>query len=88
MTAAPAMKQRLKYRLKIISGPHQNEIHTLDKDLIKVGRGDDNTIQLPRDGRISRNHMEIVWTGSQFKIKNLSQKNFVMLNEKVIGRIG
>lgn len=84
MTAAPAMNQRLKYRLKIISGPHQNEIHTLDKDLIKVGRGDDNTIQLPRDGRISRNHMEIIWNGTEFRIKNLSQKNFVMLNERVI----
>jgi pSer/pThr/pTyr-binding forkhead associated (FHA) protein len=84
MSAAPAIKIRLKYRLKIVSGPHQNEIHTLDKDVNKIGRGDDNTIRLPRDGRISRNHMEIIWTGSEFKIKNLSQKNFVMLNERVI----
>ena len=81
---APALKPRLKYRLKIISGPHQNEIHTLDKDMVKIGRGDDNTIQLPRDARISRNHVEILWTGAEFKVKNLSQKNFVMVNEKVV----
>lgn len=84
MSAAPAIKAKLKYRLKIVSGPHQNEIHTLEKDLIKIGRGDDNTIQLPRDARISRNHLEISWTGSEFKIRNLSQKNFVMINEKVV----
>ncbi len=84
MAAAPALKPRLKYRLKIISGPHQNEIHTLDKDMVKIGRGDDNTIQLPRDARISRNHIEVVWTGTEFKVKNLSNKNFVMVNEKVV----
>lgn len=84
MATAPALKPRLKYRLKIISGPHQNEIHTLDKDMVKIGRGDDNTIQLPRDARISRNHIEVIWTGTEFKVKNLSQKNFVMVNEKVV----
>lgn len=84
MSAAPAIKSRLKYRLKVISGPHLNEIHTLDKDIVKIGRGDDNTIQLPRDGRISRHHAEIVWTGIDFKIKNLSQKNFVMVNDHVV----
>ena len=84
MSAAPAMKSRHKYRLKIVSGPHANEIHTLDKDIIKIGRGDDNTIQLPRDGRISRNHVEIIWNGFDFKLKNLSQKNFVMVNERVV----
>ncbi len=84
MSAAPAIKSRPKFRLKIISGPHQNEVHALDQDLIKIGRGDDNTIQLPRDARISRHHIEIFWTGFGFKVKNLSQKNFVMVNEKVV----
>ncbi len=84
MSAAPAVKPMPSYRLKILAGPHQNEIHTLDKELIRIGRGDDNTIQLPRDGRISRNHIEIYWTGFEFKLKSLSQKNFVMVNEKVI----
>ena len=84
MSAAPVVKNRHKFRLKIVSGPHANEIHTLDKDIIKIGRGDDNTIQLPRDGRISRNHVEIIWNGFDFKLKNLSQKNFVMVNERVV----
>lgn len=84
MSAAPVVKNRHKFRLKIISGPHQNEIHTLDKDVVKIGRGDDNTIQLPRDGRISRNHVEIIWNGFDFKLRNLSQKNFVMVNERVV----
>ncbi len=84
MSSAPALKSRLPYRLKIISGPHQNEVHTLDKDVIKLGRGDDNTIQLPRDGRISRHHVEIYWNGFEYRVKNLSQKNFVMVNEKVV----
>ena len=84
MSAAPAIKSKPKFRLKVISGPHQNEIHTLDRDVVKIGRGDDNTIQLPRDGRISRNHVEIFWNGFDFKLRNLSQKNFVMVNEKVV----
>jgi pSer/pThr/pTyr-binding forkhead associated (FHA) protein len=84
VSAAPAMKSKPKYRLKIIAGPHQNEIHTLEKEIVKIGRGDDNTIQLPRDGRISRNHVEIYWSGSEFRVKNLSQKNFVMVNERVV----
>lgn len=84
MSAAPVIKPQLTYRLKIILGPHQNEIHTLDKDLIKIGRGDDNTIQLPRDSRISRNHIEIARVGTEYKVRNLSQKNFVMVNDKVV----
>jgi len=84
MSAAPAIKSRLKYKLKIVAGPHLNEVYGLDQDLLRIGRGEDNDIRLVNDGRVSRHHVKIVWTGTEYRFANLSQKNFVMLDGQVL----
>lgn len=84
MTAAPAIKSRLKFKLKIVAGPHLNEVYSLDHDSLRIGRGEENEIKLANDSRISRNHAEIIWTGSEYRVKNLSQKNFIMVDGVVL----
>lgn len=84
MSAAPVISSSLKLKLKVTAGPHQGEIYSLENALTKVGRGEDNDIKLVNDGRISRNHLEITYNNQQFKFKNVSQKNFVMIDGRVM----
>ncbi|MFN8789861.1 MAG: FHA domain-containing protein [Bdellovibrionales bacterium] len=84
MSAAPAIKSRVQYKLKIVAGPHLNEVYGLDQDLLRIGRGEDNDIRLVNDGRVSRHHIKIVWTGTEYRFTNLSQKNFVMLDGQIL----
>lgn len=83
MTAAPAIKPKLRYKLKVVAGPHLNEVYGLEQESISIGRGEDNQIKLIQDARISRAHVEIVWTGTAYRFRNTSQKNFVMLDGQV-----
>ncbi len=84
MTAAPAIKARLKLKLKVVAGPHLHELYGLDQDQTRIGRGEDNQIRLVQDSRVSRNHVLISWTGTTYRFKNLSQKNFIMLDGQVL----
>lgn len=84
MTAAPAIQSRLKLKLKVVAGPHVNEVYSLEQDMIRLGRGEDNQIKLIQDSRVSRNHVQITWSGSCYRFKNLSSKNFIMLDGKVL----
>ncbi len=83
MSAAPVISSGLKLKLKVTSGPHLNEIYSLENKTTKIGRAEDNDIKLVNDGRISRHHVEIYLVNSQFKFKNISQKNFVTVDGKV-----
>lgn len=84
MSAAQAISPAFKLKVKVVAGPHLNEIYTLEKNTTKIGRGEDNDIKLVNDGRISRNHVEIYLVGGQYKFKNISQKNFVMIDGRVV----
>ncbi|MFN9066839.1 MAG: FHA domain-containing protein [Bdellovibrionales bacterium] len=84
MSAAPVLSSALRLKLKVTSGPHLNEIYSLESKTTKIGRAEDNDIKLVNDGRISRHHVEIYLVHSQFKFKNISQKNFVTIDGKVL----
>ncbi len=84
MSAAPVISSALRLKLKVTSGPHLNEIYSLENKTTKIGRAEDNDIKLVNDGRISRHHVEIYLVHSQFKFKNISQKNFVTIDGKVM----
>ena len=84
MSAAPVISPGLKFKLKVVAGPHLNEIYSLDQAITKIGRGEDNDIKLVNDARISRNHIEIFKNPDHYKFKNISLKNFVTLDGKVM----
>lgn len=84
MSAAPVINPILKLKLKVIAGPHLNEIFTVHKSVTKIGRGEENDIKLSSDNRISRYHAEIYIQNDQFKFKNISQKNFILVDGQVL----
>nr|BFD61735.1 hypothetical protein BdHM001_04160 [Bdellovibrio sp. HM001]BFD65547.1 hypothetical protein HAGR004_05690 [Bdellovibrio sp. HAGR004] len=80
MSAAPSMKDALKFDIEVIKGPHSGLKLSFSKASVSLGRGPENDIVLSGDPRVSRQHAEIKQRGSEFVLVNLSQKNFVMVN--------
>ncbi len=83
MSAAPIMTAILKMKLKVVAGPHTGELFVIEKTVTKIGRGEDNDIKLINDTRLSRYHAEIYIQGDQLRIKNISQKNFILIDGQV-----
>ncbi len=84
MSAAPQMKEAIKFELEIVKGPHIGFKNSYTKNSVTIGRGPENDIVLSGDPRVSRQHAEIKQRGNEFVIVNLSQKNFVMVNNQSI----
>lgn len=84
MSAAPQMKEALKFEIEIVKGPHIGFKNSYTKNSVTIGRGPENDIVLSGDPRVSRQHAEIKQRGTEFVIVNLSQKNFVMVNNQSI----
>lgn len=84
MSAAPVIQSTHKFKLKVVAGPHSNEIYVISKSVTKIGRGEENDIKLINDSRISRYHAEIYIDHDQVKFKNISQKNFILLDGQVV----
>ncbi|WP_374034742.1 FHA domain-containing protein [Bdellovibrio bacteriovorus] len=84
MSAAPQVKDSMKFDIEIIKGPHIGQKLTFEKASVSMGRGPENDIVLSQDPRVSRQHAEIKQRGNEFVLVNLSQKNFVMVNGQSI----
>ncbi|XGC81276.1 FHA domain-containing protein [Bdellovibrio bacteriovorus] len=81
MSAAPQVKDTLKFDIEIVAGPHTGLKANFSKASVSIGRGPENDIVLSGDPRASRQHAEIKQrSNGEFVIVNLSPKNFVMLN--------
>lgn len=80
MSAAPQVKDVLKFDVEIVGGPHAGQKLSVAKGAVTLGRGPENDIVLSSDPRVSRQHAEIKARGSDLVIVNLSQKNFVLVN--------
>lgn len=80
MSAAPVIKEVLKFDIEIVKGPHQGMKLSFAQLAVTIGRGPENDIVLANDPRASRQHAEIKQRGNDFIVVNLSQKNFVMVN--------
>lgn len=77
MSAAPVIASKIKVSLtNILSG----ENFVFDKGMITVGRGPENDIVISNDAKMSREHAQIRQQSGQLFIKNLSQKNFILVN--------
>lgn len=81
MSAAPQVKDALKFDIEVVKGPHAGLKTSFSKASVSIGRGPENDIVLSSDPRVSRQHAEIKQRGPQeFIIVNLSSKNFILVN--------
>lgn len=84
MSTAPVLQANKTLKIVITKGPHAGETFDLAKETIRIGRSSDNDISLTNDLKASRHHLEINFDGQNFKVKNLSEKNLVIMNGKAI----
>lgn len=82
MSAAPKIAPLLKFDIEVVQGPHKGLRLSFQKEVITLGRGTDNGVALMDDLRISRQHTEIVQSHGQFKFRNLTDKNYTLVNGK------
>lgn len=80
MSAAPNVKDGLKFEIEVTKGPHIGLRLSFTKGSATIGRGPENDIVLSSDPRVSRQHAEIKQRGSDFLVVNLSGKNFILLD--------
>lgn len=80
MSAAPQVKDTVKFDIEVVKGPHAGLKMTFSKASVSIGRGPENDIVLSSDPRASRQHAEIKQRGTDFVVLNLSQKNFILVN--------
>lgn len=63
----------------VTKGPHKGQSFVFSKNLITIGRGQDNDVVLVNDPMVSRNHCHITVVDNEVEIHNLSQKNTLII---------
>lgn len=71
-------------KIEITRGPHAGKIVNLKQEKMTIGRGIENDIVLMNDPRMSRQHLEISWSGQDLIVTNTSGKNFVFVDGEKI----
>lgn len=82
--AAPLLKNKFKYTLKVTKGPGVGYSVAFDKDVVSIGRGPENDFVLSADPKVSRKGAELRFRDGAFVIVNLSDKNYVLVNSQEI----
>lgn len=77
---------KFEYYVFVVSGPHKGEKFRLLNSQIQIGRQDNNHIPLSKDKKISRQHAMIEFINGAIYIKQLSDKNKLVVNGHVIER--
>jgi len=80
VTAAPVLAPALKVKVTVFNGKTPGQSMVFDKPVITVGRGPENDVVFGNDARMSRNHLEIRWNEDKLIVRNISQKNFMLVN--------
>ena len=68
-----------KCQLVVTDGPARGKKLTLNKNLIKIGKRENNDLIIP-DKTVSRNHLEIEYTSDSFLLRDLDSTNGTYLN--------
>lgn len=76
MSAAPVIARTIKYKITLKTG----EVLSFDKPVVTVGRDPENDISFEHDPKVSRHHAEIRAHLGRLLIKNVSDKNFMLVN--------
>lgn len=79
MSAALQQKPDIRIKLSVTKGPHQGQVFQLNKEVVTLGRGPENSVVLMNDPQISRNHAQITVVNNELEISNLSRKNSILV---------
>ncbi len=82
MTAAKALGSTLKFKITVFSGKNPGKSFVFDKSLVTIGRDPENDLVFANDPRMSRSHLEIRFQAGKLSVKNISQKNHVLVNNE------
>lgn len=80
MTAAPVLARSLKYTVSVSRGEGAGKVFLFEKPVVAIGRGPENELVFANDPKISRTHAEFRVQMGQLYIKNLSERNFILVN--------
>ena len=84
MSAAPVLARTLKYQVRISRGDGAGTLFHFDQGVVTVGRGAENDIVLANDPKVSRQHLELRIQSGSLLVKNVSKKNFVLVNGEMV----
>lgn len=68
-----------KCQLVVVEGPNRGKKFTLSKDVVKVGKRENNDLVIT-DTTVSRNHLEIVYKEDSFLLRDLDSTNGTFIN--------
>lgn len=80
MTAAPVLARTLKFKVTVSSGGNAGQSFVFDKPIVTIGRGPENDLVFSSDPKMSRAHVEIRMQLGNIIVRNISQKNFILVN--------
>lgn len=80
MSEALKINPTTQVQLMVQKGPHQGQRFTFNQSVIKIGRSPENDIILINDPMISRQHAQIEISQGELEIRNLSEKNAIVIN--------
>lgn len=84
MSAAPRVNQAMKVSIEVVQGHHSGFRQSFDKGRWTVGRGPENDLILGQDIKVSRSHLEVHAYASQVIVKNLNDKNVMLVDGRVM----
>ncbi len=82
--SAPRLNQALKISVEVVQGHHTGFRQSFDKGRWTVGRGPENDLILGQDIKVSRSHLEVQAFASQVIVKNLNDKNVMLVDGRVM----
>jgi ABC transport system ATP-binding/permease protein len=69
--------------IRFVSGPLEGQTFQFDQPVVSLGRDMASDLVIASDLHVSRRHASIVWTGDEWRIKNVSQNATVRVNDQV-----
>lgn len=88
MSAAPVLVKAKNFSLSVIAGPAlTGEKFYFAKPVVHIGREKTNDLVLDKDGKVSRVHIEISQNNGVITIKNVSEKNMLLVQGRKMDSI-
>lgn len=82
--SAPRLNQALRISVEVVQGHHTGFRQSFDKGRWTVGRGPENDLILGQDIKVSRSHLEVQAFAAQVIVKNLNDKNVMLVDGRVM----
>src|SRR5580765_4818897 len=70
--------------IRFLTGPLSGQTFLIEKPIVTIGRDLMNDIAVKTDLQVSRQHARLEWTGSEWRIENVSRSNTLAVNDSAI----